>query len=102
MGTKNRPNKLLETVSETKVSITKHACIVEAHACKACVHKRLVSTLPENHKDHIAEKGFNSISHNNLERDAPSNENPGCKGSSGEIMEESRNDSSVATEQSQE
>ena len=28
--------------------------------------KRLESTLPEDHEDHIAEKGFNSVSHYNL------------------------------------
>ena len=28
--------------------------------------KRLESTLPEDHEDHITEKGFNSVSHYNL------------------------------------
>ena len=38
-------------------------CIVEAHES---TRKRLESTLPRNHEDHIAEKGFNSTSHYHL------------------------------------
>ena len=65
MGTKKRSMKLRETARETTESNkeTKHACIVEAHES---TRKRLESTLPRNHEDHIAEKGFNSISHCNL------------------------------------
>ena len=42
---------------------TKHACIVEAHES---TRKRLESTLPRSHEDHMAERGFNSMSHYNL------------------------------------
>ena len=42
---------------------TKYACIVEAHES---TRKRLESTLPRNHEDHIAVKGFNSLTHYNL------------------------------------
>ena len=38
---------------------------MEAHES---TRKRLESSLPRNHEDHIAEKGFNSISHNNWVR----------------------------------
>ena len=40
-----------------------YACIVEAHES---TRKRLESTLPRDHEDHIAEKRFNSINHYNL------------------------------------
>ena len=40
-----------------------HACIVEAHES---TRKRLERTLSKDHDDHIAEKGFNSLSHYNL------------------------------------
>ena len=57
--TTKRPNnnKLLETDSETKgsnkIQKTKHACIVEAHDS---TRKRLESTLPKDHEDHISER----------------------------------------------
>ena len=41
---------------------TEHACIVEAHES---TRKRSESTLPKNHEDHIAQRGFNSLSHSN-------------------------------------
>ena len=67
LRTKKRPNKSRETDDETKGSNklrkTKHACIVEADDS---TRKRLESTLPKDHEDHIAEKGFNSLSHHNL------------------------------------
>ena len=47
-----------------KVHKTMHASIVEAHES---TRKRLESTPPRSHEDHIAEKGFNSISHDNSE-----------------------------------
>ena len=40
----------------------KYACIVETHES---TRKRLECTLPRNHEDHIAEKGFNSVNHCN-------------------------------------
>ena len=64
---KKRPNKLRETDDENQRfqqnPKTQHACIGEAHAS---TRKRLERTLPKDHEDHIAEKGFNSISHHNL------------------------------------
>ena len=68
MRTKERPKKSRETDDETKGSNkipkkTKHACTVEAHES---TRKPLESTLPKDHEDHIAEKGFNSLSHKNL------------------------------------
>ena len=42
-----------------------YACIVEA---RESTRKRLEATLPRNHEDHIADKGFNSINHNSLVR----------------------------------
>ena len=40
-----------------------HACIVEAHES---ARKRAEGTPSKDHEDHIAEKGFNSLSHYNL------------------------------------
>ena len=58
LRTTKRPNKLLETDSDTrrcnKFQKTKHACIVEAHE------------PTKDHEDHIAEKGFKSSSHCHL------------------------------------
>ena len=49
---------------EDKVTIkTKHACIVEAYECTG---RRLESSLPQDHEDHIAGKGYSSMTHYNL------------------------------------
>ena len=40
-----------------------HACIVEADES---TRKRLERTLPKDHEDHMAETGYNSLSHENL------------------------------------
>ena len=57
----------LETVARSddsnKIHKIKHAWIVEAHESK---RKRLESSLPKGHEDHIAGKGYNSMSHFNL------------------------------------
>ena len=66
MVTKKRLKELRETVSSGDThphKKTKYACIVEAHES---TRKRLESTLPRNHNDRIAEKGFNSLNHHNL------------------------------------
>ena len=59
--------KLRASVSESdeskKIQKTKHACIVEAHES---TRKRLEPTLPKDHDDHRAERGYNSIGHCNL------------------------------------
>ena len=44
---------------------TKYACIVEADES---MRKRMDGSLDKNHEDHIAAKGMNSLSHNNLVR----------------------------------
>ena len=43
----------------------RHACIIKAHES---VRKRTKETQHKDHEDHIAETGFNSLSHNNLVR----------------------------------
>ena len=55
-----RGNRRRNQTVPTKSKKTKHACIVEADEFKG---KRLGSILPEDHENHIAEKGFNSMSH---------------------------------------
>ena len=52
-----------ETKGSNKILKTKQACIVEAHES---TRKRLESSLTKDHEDHIAEKGFNSMSHCHL------------------------------------
>ena len=53
-----------EACSESKeIRRSKHACIVEAHVY---TRKRLDGTLPQDHEDRIAAKGFNSLSPYNL------------------------------------
>ena len=46
-----------------KIPKTKHACIVEAHES---TRQRLESSLPKDHEDHIADKGYCSMTHYNL------------------------------------
>ena len=50
-------------MNSTRFQKTKHACIVDAHES---TRKRMESTLPKDHEDHIAQQGFNSMSHYNL------------------------------------
>ena len=66
METRKRAWKLRETVASESTDPRKKtpcACILEAHES---TRKRLEPTLPRNHEDHIAEKGFNSLTHRNL------------------------------------
>ena len=66
MRTRKRAWKLRETEASENTNPgkkTKYACVVEAYES---TRKRLESTLPRNHEDHIAEKGINSINHYNL------------------------------------
>ena len=62
----------------------KHACIVEAHES---TRQRLESSLPKDHEDHIAGKGYNSMARDNLVHifysSAASDENSGRESSSG-------------------
>ena len=46
-----------------KIAKTKHVCLVEAHES---TRQRLDSSLPKDHEDHIAGKGYNSMAHNGL------------------------------------
>ena len=66
METRKRLRKLRETVASGNTNPdkkTKNACIEEAHEL---TRKRLESTLPGSHEDHIADNGFNSMNHYNL------------------------------------
>ena len=60
MEMRKRARKPQETVASGSTDTnnkTKYACIVEAHES---TRKRLESTLPSNHEDHIAEKRVQS------------------------------------------
>ena len=67
METKKRLKKLWETVCESdesnKIQKTNHARTVPAHET---TRKRLEPTLPKDHDDHRAERGYSSIGHCNL------------------------------------
>ena len=66
METRKRAWKLRETVASESTDShnkAKYVCIVEAHES---TRRRLESTLLRNHDDHIAEKGFDSLTHCNL------------------------------------
>ena len=53
-----------ETFSESnEIRKSKHECVVEAHES---TRKRSERTPSKDHEDHIAEKGFNSLSHHKL------------------------------------
>ena len=57
-------------------------------------------TLHKGHEDHIAGKGMNSMNHYNLVHIFRS-ESTGCKCSSGKRMGQTRENSSVASDESQ-
>ena len=66
MGERKRFEEQRETVAIGDIhphKKTKYACIVETHES---ARKRLESTLPRNHDEHIAEQGFSSLAHHNL------------------------------------
>ena len=52
-----------EAKSSNKIPKTKHACIVEAHES---TRQRLESSQPKDHENHIAGKGYNSMTHHKL------------------------------------
>ena len=89
-----------EVEGSNKSQKTEHACIVEAHES---TRKRSESTLTIKSKDHIMQRGFNSLSHSTwftslflcLKRLKKS----GCESSSGQRMEEGRKVASVAIDQ---
>ena len=52
-----------KSCESNKIPKTKHACIVEAHES---TRKRLEPSLPKDHEDRIASKGYISVTHYNL------------------------------------
>ena len=60
---KVKKHQYRETCCESDTRRSKHACVVEAHES---TRRRLGRTLPKDHEDRIAGKGFNSLSHSNL------------------------------------
>ena len=52
-----------KSCESNKIPKTKHACIVEAYES---TRQRLESSPPEDHEDHIAGEGYNSMTHYNL------------------------------------
>ena len=68
-------SNVLKSCSSPGICNTKYACIVEADES---TRKRMGKTLHEDHEDHIARKGINSLNHYNLvHKFASSNENTG-------------------------
>ena len=63
MPCKIRRGKHGETCSSSGIRKTIYACIVEADES---TRKRLEETLNEDHADHIAGKGINSLNHDNF------------------------------------
>ena len=84
-------------VNPTIFQRQKHVCFMEAHEF---TRKRSESCLPKGHEDHVAGKGYNSMTRlqpcAQVCSDASSDENSGCESSSGQGMEETRNDASLA------
>ena len=52
-----------KSCESSKIPKTKHACIVEPHES---TRQSLESSLPKDHEDHIAGKGYNSMTHYNF------------------------------------
>ena len=84
-----------ETASE-KTPETIYGCIVEFHESR---RQRVESSHPKNHEDHIASKGFTSMTHHNL---VQKDENSACKSCRGQGMEKARDNPSMATGRSHE
>ena len=82
-------------VNPTRFRKTKHACIVEVQ------NPRVESTLPRNHEDHIADKGYNSMPHHDLVHKfipVPQEMNIfGCESSSRQGMKKARKVASMAS-----
>ena len=100
-GTKKRSSfqkTEAKSCESVKIPKTTHAGIVEAHES---MRQRLEATLPKDHEGNITGKGYNSMAHYNLvHKFVPMPQAmEGCD-SSGQGMEEARNDSSVAVGQS--
>ena len=104
-GTKKRSSfqeTWVKSCDFNNIQKPKHACIVEAHES---TRKRLESSLPKDHEDHMAEKGFNSSSHFFLMHEicfhASSEEILDARGSSGQRVGEARKVAGVAIDQSE-
>ena len=63
MRCKVKSHQYRETCGESDTRRSKCVCLVEAHES---TRKRLERTLPKDHDDRIAGKGFNSLSRSNL------------------------------------
>ena len=76
-------------------------CIVGSHdsGITWITRQRVESSQPRNDEEHIAGKGYTSMTHYNFGAqvcsDAPSDENSGCESSSGWIMWKARDDHSM-------
>ena len=86
-----------------KIPRTIYGCMVESHECP---RQRVESSLITKHEDQIAGKGFTSMTHYNLGyKFIPMPQAmrlPDAKSCSGQAMEISRDNSSIATGKSQE
>ena len=68
MPCKRSPNGITKVAAKVEIASEKipqtiHGCIVESHES---TRQRVESSQPEKHEDHIAGKGFTSMSHYNL------------------------------------
>ena len=81
---------------------TRFACVGDADES---TRPRVQGAVHKFHQDHLTEKGMNSLNLCNLFSqvlsDASSNENSGCKGSSGKIMSKIGQNSCMAAGESQ-
>ena len=83
---------------KTEMNKTRHGCNVESYES---TRSRVELSQPKDHEDHIASRGDKSMNHCNsvlkINPDAASNQDPGCQSSSGDRMEEARNEHSLET-----
>ena len=95
-----RRGKYGETCSSSGIRKTKYACIVEADES---TRQRLEETQHKNHEDHIAGKGINLFNHYNLVHKSFSmpQEKNRCESRSGQRLGKTRENSSVAADESQ-
>ena len=87
--------------AEAPETRTRFSCIEEAHES---TRPGIESVTKRCHEDHIAVKGQNSVLHYNLGHKfsyVPSDENPGCEGSSGQGIEKNETISAWQLDKSQ-
>ncbi len=110
--TKPAPDKLdtLKKPAQDKLDTIKPAQRLEpkmawAKMAHDATRQRVESSQRKNHEDHIASKGFASMTQYNFGAQvcayAPSDENSRCKGSSGSRMKKARDDPSMVIGESQ-